>query len=196
MRKRQNNRHTVLIFCLVASCLFIGCKKKDEATAVTQTPSAAGKVPSKAPIISTVNVQHQVTSSQKRQSDPTYSFKNKKDPFKPLITPPEAAAPIKVSSNAKLRPADALPIQSLETSQFTVTGIITGLKENKALLVDPVGKGYVVKLGMLIGDNGGHVSKISTSTVEVSEQYRDDKKHVKTRIIVLPLAKKSKENPR
>ncbi|WP_243688508.1 hypothetical protein [Geotalea toluenoxydans] len=49
---------------------------------------------------------------------------------------------------------------------------------------------------MLIGDNGGRITKITASSLEVTEQYEDGKKRIKSRKIVLPLAKKSKETSR
>ncbi|ECI0704040.1 pilus assembly protein PilP [Escherichia coli] len=47
-------------------------------------------------------------------------------------------------------------------------------ESNKALIVDPAGKGYVVKAGMRIGNNNGVISKVTPSYLEVVERSRDD----------------------
>lgn len=94
------------------------------------------------------------------------------------------------AKTVRARTSELLPIQNYDVSKFTVSGIITGLKENKALIIDPTGKGYVVRQGMLIGNNDGRITTISPSSIEISEQFRDDSGHVKKRKIVLPLAKK------
>lgn len=179
----------VVISALLTISAASGCKKDGDSP---PSPPAPVPAPHKAEVKPTAVVQKAVSTAKVGQALTPFSFKSRKDPFKPLIAPPEPAA-AKAPSPVKRKAVDALPIQSYEASRFVVTGIITGLKENKALLVDPAGKGYVVKTGMLIGDNGGHVTKITPSYLEVSEQYIDGKKHTKIRKIVLPLAKKSKE---
>jgi len=75
-------------------------------------------------------------------------------------------------------------------NKVRVSGIITGLKENTALIIDPAGKGYVVREGMLIGINDGRINRITPSAIEVVEQYRDDNGHLRKRNILLALPKK------
>ena len=91
---------------------------------------------------------------------------------------------------ASARTADLLPIQIYDVSKFKVSGIIVGLKANSALIIDPAGKGYVVKEGMLIGNNDGRISKITASSLEVAESYRDDNGHLSKRTIKLTLPQK------
>ena len=85
---------------------------------------------------------------------------------------------------------DALPIQSYDTEKFRITGIITGIRENSALVVDPTGKGYVLKEGMQIGSNDGRVKKVTASSIEVEESFRDDNGKVRKRIVKLTLLRK------
>jgi type IV pilus assembly protein PilP len=75
-------------------------------------------------------------------------------------------------------------------SKFKVSGIIVGLKENRALVIDPAGKGYVVKKGMLIGDSDGQITDITATSIVVQEKYRDDNGHIKSRTVQLTLPKK------
>lgn len=181
--KRKGNRLRVITLLFIASVLvFIGCKKKED-IAVQQ--AAQPKVATKP----NVPVQIQPSSAKGTASGVmNYDFKNKKDPFKAFLMPTEPSA--SKAKMVKARTSELLPIQNYDVSKFTVSGIITGLKENKALIIDPTGKGYVVRQGMLIGNNDGRITRISPSSIEISEQFRDDSGHVKKRKIVLPLAKK------
>ena len=69
-------------------------------------------------------------------------------------------------------------------------GIITGGRENQAMVTDPGGKGYVLKVGMLIGKNDGKITSINSSGVDVLEQFRDDNGRVRKEKIKLTLPRK------
>jgi type IV pilus assembly protein PilP len=123
---------------------------------------------------------------------PRFDFSTKKDPFKAFVTePPPAKARL-----ATAKGPDTLPIQRYEVTKFKIAGIIAGLKENRALIVDPAGKGYVVKEGMPIGDSDGRITRITSTFIEVLEQYRGDTGRVRKRTIKLTLPQKSKETSR
>jgi type IV pilus assembly protein PilP len=198
--KRKVNNHRIITLLLLASLLvFAGCKKTPPEP-VAQ-PKAAVKLPmptpvstsvpvsKPAPVPAPVPVQKQPSTAKVSATAGTsIDFKNKKDPFKPFIVPVEPTAPN--AAPIKSRPSDLLPIQSYDVSKFKVSGIITGLKENQALVIDPAGKGYVVRQGMLIGNNDGRITKISASSIEVIEQNPTKGGRGKKRKIVLPLAKK------
>lgn len=182
MIKRARNKHVIILF-LVLSLAVSGCKKK------TETPQPQAKP--QAPVTQVQKpVQKQLSSAQVGGGNaPALNFSLKKDPFKPLIAKAEPsagknAAPV-ISKNTNM-----LPIQSFDASKFKVSGIVAGLKENKALIIDPAGKGYVVKQGMLIGNNNGRITKISNNAIEIAEQFRDESGHTKKRVIKLTLSPK------
>lgn len=112
-------------------------------------------------------------------------FSNKRDPFKPFVQ-----APPKRQIGGKTITADPLPIQRYDTEKFRVSGIITGIKENSALVIDPGGKGHIVKAGMPFGTNDGRVKRITSTTVEVEESFMDDLGRVKKRLVKLTLLRK------
>jgi len=56
--------------------------------------------------------------------------------------------------------------------------------------MDPNGKGYVIKEGMQIGSNDGRVRKVTASSIEVEESFRDDNGKVRKRIVKLTLLRK------
>jgi len=114
-------------------------------------------------------------------------FSGKKDPFKPYIV--QAPVPSKKES-ASVKNVNALPIQSYDVSKFKLEGIIAGLKENRAMIVDPMRKGYVVKVGMQLGNNNGRITRISGDSLEVNEQFRDDDGKLRKRTVRLVLPQK------
>jgi type IV pilus assembly protein PilP len=117
-----------------------------------------------------------------------FDFSNKKDPFRPFV-----AAKIEPKSSPEISKKalrNSLPIHSFDVSQFKLIGIITGGRENQAMVTDPGGKGYVLKVGMLIGKNDGKIMSISTSGVEVVEQFKDDNGKVRKENIKLTLPRK------
>ncbi len=85
---------------------------------------------------------------------------------------------------------NALPIHSFDVSQFKLIGIITGDRQNEAMVVDPNGKGYVIKAGMTIGKNEGLITSITNSGVDVVEQFRDDNGRVRKETIKITLPRK------
>lgn len=159
-------------------------------------PGVAPPVPAKAPAAVPVpvtgkpGVQKPVSSARTGQPATAVSldFTKRRDPFRPYVQAPAAQPPSagKVVKQVK----DLLPIQSFDTESFKVTGIIAGLRDNSALVIDPKGKGYVVREGMLLGSNNGRIRKITASTVEVEENYRDDGGKVRKRVVKLALTRK------
>ena len=184
MRKNLNKSLLLGWLMVVPMLALPSCKKNEQSTQPPPKSVAKAK-----PTVVAVPIQKQLTSA-KADISSLFDFKNKKDPFKPFV----AALPAAMAPQTRSKMAtDLLPIQSYDVSRFVVSGIIVGLKENKALLVDPSGKGYVVKEGMLIGNSDGHITRITASSIEVVERYREDSGHMRTRKTVLTLAKKSKE---
>lgn len=159
-----------------------GCKKAEESP--PPAPSAKPANPVKPP------VQAQASSAQSVASvNPSLDFSGRKDPFKPFIQP-KAEKP--VAASGSIPAAGALPIQGYPVEQFKVSGIIAGFKENKALIVDPAGKGYVVKAGMKMGNNNGVIMRITPSYLEVAERIRNDVTgKISRRSVKLALPKKN-----
>jgi type IV pilus assembly protein PilP len=181
MRKKANKRSFFLASLLVAALAFPGCKKK------VQPPPPP---PPKPAVNATLPVQKQSTSAKTAGiAVQPIDFGTKKDPFKPFASE-VAARQAKAKPSAKASTEDLLPIQRYDVNKFKVSGVIAGLKENTALVIDPEGRGYVVREGMLIGNGDGRISRITSSSIEVVEHYRDDKGHNRKSTIMLTLPKK------
>ena len=132
-------------------------------------------------------VQKQLSTSKSTSPTVSLDFSNRKDPFKPFVPQPITPQGGQISDS---QVSELLPIQAYELGKYKVAGIIVGLKENSALVIDPEGKGYVVKPGMLIGNSQGRITKISPSEIEVAEKYREDNGKIKSRVEKLTLPKK------
>jgi type IV pilus assembly protein PilP len=178
--KKRTSPHLLLVFLVGGLLIQGGCTKKEQ-------PPPPPPVPTKQAVTAQTPMQKQQSSAKvSEQVADSLDFTNRKDPFKPYAAPQAPA----IKPSASIRTTDLLPIQVYDVSKFKVSGIIVGLKENSALVVDPAGKGYVVREGMLIGNNDGKISKVTSSSLEVVESYRDDNGHLRKRTIKLTLPQK------
>ncbi|GFE61524.1 pilus assembly protein PilP [Geobacter sp. AOG2] len=169
----------VIVAIGVVMATLPGCKKNE--------PPAPPSQPAKATVPHQPKpVQTAVSSALKLPPAPVnqFDFSNKKDPFKPFMV---VKAP---QAGGKRIVRDGLPIHSFDVGQFRLIGIVTGDRQNKAMVVDPNGKGYVVKVGMTIGKNEGLITSISNSGVDVLEQFRDDNGRVRKETIKITLPRK------
>jgi type IV pilus assembly protein PilP len=166
------------IFVAVVAVSIAACGKKQEAG---QPPPAAASVSQKPKIVPPV--QKQVSTAVQAVPQRT-DFASKKDPFKPFVVAPKVPVAAKTGSSV-------LPILAYDVTQFRLIGIIAGLKESRAMAVDPAGKAYVLKEGMHLGKNDGRITRITNSYVEVTEQYREDSGKLKTHVVRITLPRKS-----
>jgi len=165
---------------------FAGCKKKEPQPVAPQTTAAAAKPADAQP----KPVLKPASSALKLPPPPVnqFDFSTKKDPFKPFAV--VKAAPAVTQESERKVISGALPIHSFDVSQFKLIGIVIGDKDNRAMVTDPSGKGYVLKVGMTIGKNAGRVTAITTGGVNVLEQFRDDNGRVRKENIRIALPRK------
>jgi type IV pilus assembly protein PilP len=181
---QRNNNAILLAVILMCALIITACNKKQQ-----QSPVSDQSQQPKASAVQPKPVQKQASSAL-RLPPPLvnqFDFSNKKDPFKPFVAVKE---PNKSPDSIKTSLRNSLPIHSFDVSQFKLIGIITGGRENQAMVTDPGGKGYVLKVGMLIGKNDGKITAISSSGVNVLEQFKDDNGRVRKEIIKLTLPRK------
>jgi len=182
---KRNPSSIPLLTGLLLVALLAGCSKEEP-----PKPAPAAKPASSKPVPKPqAAVQKQASSASAGPA--SLDFRQRTDPFKPFAPVVETPVQPKGGQTAATRHnADLLPIQTYEVAKFRVVGIVAGLKENRALLVDPTGKGYVVHEGMEIGSNDGRITGITSSAVEVVERFKEDNGRYKRRKVILPLAKK------
>lgn len=182
----MTRKSSLSVAALLLALGLVGCSKESP-----PPPPAQPAQPAKHPAAPAAPVQKPVSSAQAAPGQ-VLDFSRRTDPFKPFTPAPAVPPQAKAERpDEPQRPVgDQLPIQGYETSKFRVAGIIAGLRENRALILDPSGKGYVVQQGMQIGSSNGRITRITPSAVEVQESYKDERGRLKKRTIVLQLAKK------
>ena len=164
-----------------------GCKKSEHQPTPSPAPKAVSTVSGKQ---SEKPVQNQVSSSLKLKVAPVnqFDFSSKKDPFSPYVVIKKTPVLAKVRS--KNIDVFALPIHSFDVNQFKLIGIVTGGRDSRAMVTDPKGKGYVIKVGMTIGKNAGRVVSITNAGVDVLEQFKDDNGKTRKEHVRINLPKK------
>lgn len=185
--KRKNRASTaslitalMLLLCLAV----IGCKKETASTPISGDTSKKAKSKPKQKDEQT----GKATNITTREQSDLLDFSNRKDPFKPFIS-------VQSSDRAGAKKqatvtGDKLPIHSFEVVQFRLIGTVLDPRGNRAMVIDPAGKGYVLKPGMTIGKNEGKISRITANGVDVVELSRDENNRVRKETIVIPLLRK------
>jgi len=140
--------------------------------------------PPKATAVSRTPVQSQSSTARKPAIQERYDFTGKKDPFRSFVVVSKTKLPLPPITEKRL------PIQQTEVNQFKILGIITGLSENRAMVQDATGKSFVIKDGSVIGPHNGRVQKITATSIEITEQYRDDSGKIHNRVVKLTLPRK------
>lgn len=103
-----------------------------------------------------------------------YNVANKVDPFAPLVQ--EVGKNYKSEKKPPVRPKRALtPLEKMELSQVKLVAIVITPKLKLAMVEEPMGKGYEVRVGTFIGKNGGQVSAINPDAIRVKEHVMDNK---------------------
>ncbi len=175
MTARRNNLFNVVATALLLTTGTLGCGVKGSAPPPTVAkPKAGAGKPLQSRSSSTV-----VPTPMER-----LDFSGKKDPFRSYVIAAKAKLALPPLSGKQL------PIQTYEVGQFKVLGIITGLAENRAMVQDPAGKSYVIKVGALIGSRNGRLLNITVNALEISEQYREENGKISSKVVRLTLPRK------
>lgn len=114
---------------------------------------------------------------------PVYAYDpaNRRDPFEPLV----------MIRNPIINPdAPLTPLQTFETGQLRLIGVITGKGAPRAMVTAPDGKSYILQRGVLVGKNNGVVTDIRQEVVLVEERYQDFTGEVRTGIQEIRLPKR------
>lgn len=112
----------------------------------------------------------------KRQTGGTSSLtdlfnpQGKLDPFEPLFQ----AKPIALAAKKKKRRSGPpTPLEKVSLEQLKLVAIVRTQNENKALVQEATGKGYIVKKGTYIGLNSAKIIKILKDRIIVEEEVED-----------------------
>jgi len=124
--------------------------------------------------------------------DYRYDPKGKIDPFKPFVRL-ELPTPGKKGPEKKKLTGHLTPLQRVALDKVRVTGIAGSSAKRVAMVEDGGGKGYIVYLGTLVGENGGKVIQILPDRVIVEEKLGESKGKEKSHRVALKLHKEEGE---
>jgi len=110
--------------------------------------------------------------------DYNYDPKGKRDPFEPFSAVPKGAATAE---------GPMFPLQKFDLSQLKLIGIIWDNHNPKAMILDPNGKGYIIRTNERVGRNNGYVARIREGEIVVVESFtgNDGKTSYQTKLVKL-----------
>ena len=113
-----------------------------------------------------------------------YTIEGRQDPFRPFLSP-KAATPTGLDPNEIINePGELSGMQLFEPGQLTLAGVLFSNNDHIALVEDQTKKGYLIKIGTLIGRRG-LVSDIDKSQVTITETAKTRAgKEIQTTIIM------------
>lgn len=149
-----------LIFVFAILLIVYSCSNKKEVENANQPKKTVFKN------VTTKQAASFVSISTKIASLPRYDFYKIKDPF----VSPIAAKPAK-HPNVPVKPAK--PTERYELEKYRLLGIVVEKKVRTAIFEDPDGKGWVVKEGMTLGNEGFRAKKITPNGVLFEEVGKD-----------------------
>jgi len=93
----------------------------------------------------------------------TYNPFGKRDPFESYLK----------QKSQEDQPKSSDPLLNYDLSKFKLTGVVYGMANPRAIVLDGDGRGHIIRIGTRIGRNRGRVMRILKDRVVVTEQFRD-----------------------
>lgn len=153
--------NSILALILTQVLLAAGCSGSQSPAPATPPPVVKPAIqPIASPQPSAPDV---VASAELKKPEYTYRPEGRRDPFAPII----------VREEKKEKRLAASPLERYDLSEFKLTGIVWGGFGFNAVVEGPDGKGYFVRVGTVIGQNGGVIRKITKDSFIVEEKYRN-----------------------
>jgi type IV pilus assembly protein PilP len=159
---------------------------------VTAAPAAAPPAATPAEVKPAAQLEAKPEAPALEMPDYRYDPKGKIDPFKPFVRL-ELPTPSKKGPEKKKLTGHLTPLQRVALDKVRVTGIAGASIKRVAMVEDGGGKGYIVYVGTLVGENGGRVIQILPDRVIVEEKLGESKGKEKSHRVALKLHKEEGE---
>jgi type IV pilus assembly protein PilP len=161
---------------------------------VTAAPAATPPAAKPAEVKPAAQQEAMPVAASPEMPDYRYDPKGKIDPFKPFVRL-ELPTPSKKGPEIKKLTGHLTPLQRVALDKVRVTGIAGSSSKRVAMVEDGGGggKGYLVYVGTLIGENGGKVIQILPDRVIVEEKLGESKGKEKMHRVALKLHKEEGE---
>ena len=180
LKRRDNfssNWRTVFFILLALVVSDLACKKE---TPPSQTVTKRPAELTPPPIVTSPQITPGAEETLIGEIEIEYRYDpyGKVDPFEPFIF-------FGGEGRGKL---EEHPLEQSDINDFKLLGLIWGIRDARAIVVDPSGKSYVVGKGTRIGRNEGELIGIYKDRIVVLEKIRDlEGKVIKTNKIDLKL---------
>jgi type IV pilus assembly protein PilP len=165
------------LFSICLLVLFAGCGGETPQKQPEPVLPKSKAVEAKPPVTSNEGQEGKEGSPALQESSYQYNPEGRRDPFQSVI----------VLTDKKKLTENVPPLQRMDLGELKLIGIIWGGFGYNAMLQATDGKGYPVRVGTRIGLNGGRVTKISSNTLIVEEQYTDIFGEKKVREVTMEL---------
>ena len=133
-----------------------GAEKKTEALATTRSPDEIRKE----------------ALGLLGEKEVLYSRKGRLDPFAPFVHGPQPGSAEKIQKRLQRR-EPRTPLERISLGQLRLTAVMDTPEQRLAMVEEASGKGYVVKKGTYIGDQGGRITKVLADAIVIEEKYLD-----------------------
>lgn len=164
---RKNKIIYYITLFILALCFACGKEETDVTVKKGEKKAAFNQATSK-PVKKFENISSRIASI------PKLSFSGVRDPFyTPLL---QISTGTKKISQIK---GKIQPTQKYEIDKYKLIGIMTHKDGKTAIFEDPEGKGWLVKVGSFIGNEGSKIKKILLDSVIIEEPVMDNLGKVK-----------------
>lgn len=106
------------------------------------------------------------------QKERYYVRKGRPDPFAPFVRNTEPETRSEKKQKLKRR-EPRTPLERISLGQLRLTAVMETAEKDLALVEEASGKGYVVKEGTYIGNEGGRITEILPEAIVIEEKYLD-----------------------
>jgi Tfp pilus assembly protein PilP len=144
-----------------------GATQEAEESSDTTLEEAVAEIDPEGEVLSAEELYY--LASETRYYDET----GRVDPFAPFLRKPEPAQ-VEGAEAEAIRRVPRTPLERIALGQLKLTAVVRGDSDLLlAMVEDARGKGYILRMGTYVGENGGRVSRISENRVIVEEPHRD-----------------------
>ena len=105
-------------------------------------------------------------------SEQLYDRKGRPDPFAPFVSGRQPSTQDETQKKLQRR-EPRTPLERMSLGQLQLTAVMETGGQSVALVEEASGKGYVVKKGTYIGNEGGRVTEILPNAIVIEEKYLD-----------------------
>ena len=174
--KKYNSVLRILMLALLFGTGAWGCSQSGQ-TPSTPTPIASRQTQKP------ISQGTPTVTEEKPEAAYSYNPLGRRDPFAPIV--------VKEEKQEKL--GERPPLERYNFSDFKLTAIIWGGFGYNAMVEAPDGKGYLVRIGTIMGPNKGVVKKITADKMIIEEKYKNFSGETERKENVIELRKKQED---